>query len=218
MSGAGIVFLLIGLAAALAYFPLSHRDSGFGRSVLKTVPLACFAMAAILSGAPPFLGAALLLSALGDAALSRPGRGAFLYGLAAFALAHIVYALLFTSLSGQPLWAAFALAPVVAVPMLALAVSTEVWLAPHTGALYWPVRLYIVLITTMMLAALTLPAPFGLATLGAAGFVASDMILSVQLFRLDKAAALYRPLGWAVWGLYVVGQGLIVWGVTGFAG
>lgn len=213
MGGPGIALLLIGLAAALAYFPLSARDGGLGRSVLKTVPLACFALAAILSGAPPYLSGALLLSALGDAALSRPGQKAFLYGLAAFALAHVLYALLFASLSGQPLWAAFALAPVVAVPMLGLAVSTEVWLAPHAGAMRWPVRLYIGLITAMMLAALTLTGRYGLATLGAGAFVVSDMILSVQLFRLDARAALHRRLGWAVWGLYVAGQGLIVWGV-----
>ena len=94
--------------------------------------------------------------------------------MAAFSLTHVLYTLLFTAISGAPLWAAFAEAPLFAVPLVGLAISAEIWLLPHTGTPRWPVRVYVALITAMMLSALTLPAIFVVATLGAAAFVASD--------------------------------------------
>ena len=213
MNAIGTVLALFGAISALAYFRLSNAAPGWRRSAVKTLPLACFALAAILSGAPAWLSAALLLSALGDFALSRPSQQAFLYGLASFALAHVLYALLFLSLSGQPLWSAFAVAPGPALAFVVLALSTEMWLAPHTGSLRWPVRVYIVLIGAMMLAALTLPAPYRLVTLGAAAFVLSDLVLAVQRFRLGPDSSLHRPAGWLLWALYISGQGAILWGV-----
>ncbi len=73
-------------------------------------------------------------------------------------------------------------------------------------------RAYIALITAMMLAALILPAAFIIATFGAAGFVASDLILSLQLFRMSNSAKWRAPTGWAIWGLYVGGQAMVLWG------
>ncbi len=212
MGATGMVIFAAGIAAALFYFPLTGRRESWHRALFKTVPVACFAIAAIAADAPALLGAALLLSALGDFALARPGRPAFLYGLAAFALAHVLYTLLFLGLSGTALWDAFAVAPVPALAVLLLALSTEIWLAPFAGALRWPVRAYVVLIGVMMLAALDLPGPFRPATLGAGAFVLSDMVLALARFRLRDPG---RWAGGLVWGLYVGGQALILWGVAG---
>ncbi len=213
MNAPGMALALLGGLSALAYFRLSDARPNWRRSVIKTLPLACLALAAIIAGAPAWLSGALLLSALGDFALSRPGQQAFLYGLASFALAHVLFALLFLSLSGQPLWAAFVTAPGPALAFVVLALSCELWLAPHTGVLRWPVRAYIVLIGAMMLAALTLPASYRLATLGAVAFVLSDLVLAVQRFRLAPDSSLRRPVGWLLWALYICGQGAILWGV-----
>ena len=188
MTDLAILAFWAGVLAALVYLPLSAHNPGLLRSASKIVPLLCFAASAYLAGAHPYLTAGLLLSAVGDLTLSRPSQRAFIFGLAAFALTHVLYALLFTAISGSPLWAAFAEAPLFAVPMIALAISTEIWLTPRTGNLRWPLRAYIALITAMMLAALILPAAFIIATLGAAGFVASDLILSLQLFRMSNSA------------------------------
>jgi len=152
-----VYLVLIGLSIAVAYFPLAIRAPSWPRSILKTLPLLCFAGAALWSGAPDFLVVGLFLSALGDYALSREGRAAFLYGLSAFALAHLVYILLFLSQSHAVLWQAFISTPLIAVALLIFALSSELWLTPHTGSLRWPVRIYVVLITMMGLAALTLP-------------------------------------------------------------
>ncbi len=209
-----IIFLFVGASCTAGYLPIAHRSPSWGRTAIKTVPLLSLAFFAFSAQTHPFLTMGLLLSAFGDMALSRPGTKAFLYGLVSFALAHILYALLFTSLSDQPLWAAFSNAPLFAIIMLTLAFSTELWLTPHVGNLRWPVRIYIALIGLMMLAALNLPPEYALAALGAGAFVASDLILSVQRFRMTEVAKWYRATGWAVWVLYITGQTLILVGVA----
>lgn len=201
---------LVGLAVALAYLPLTDKAPGWPRSAVKTAPLLLFALAAWAGGAPVWLTAGLFLSALGDFALSRRGDGAFLYGLSAFALAHLLYILLFLSLSGAPLWAAFAAQPPLALALVVFGLSAELWLVPHTGSLRWPVRLYVLVITLMGLSVLTLP--LGIATLGAGLFIASDTMLAVQLFRLGEGHPRAKVLGWGVWLFYVAGQGLILAG------
>lgn len=207
-------FLLwAGIAAALVYLPMSDMASGWPRSLVKTMPLVAFSFAAWHAGASALLVAALSLSAFGDFALSRRGESAFLSGLAAFALAHLAYVLLFLGHSGQPLWAAFTLAPLLAAFLVAVTLSSELWLAPRAAGLAWPVRAYVVVITGMGLAALTLP--IGEITLGAGLFIASDVLLALQLFRMGEDNPLVSPTGWAVWGLYVTGQALILSGAAG---
>ena len=223
------VFLFCGLAIALVYFAWVNKGQSWLRSALKTLPLLCFAMAAYLGDAPAFLALALFLSALGDFALSRDGRKAFLYGLSAFALAHLVYIIVFLNLANTAVWEAFAIAPVAAVAMLVFAFSTELWLAPHTGKLRWPVRVYIGLITLMGLASLTLPLearfymaegeviafhlPHAMVILGAGLFIISDLILSIRMFRLQGDSPRKRIASWGVWLFYIAGQLLILAGI-----
>lgn len=220
----------LGLIIALAYFGWAMRPVSWLRSALKTLPLLCFAAAAYQTGAPAFLTAGLLLSALGDFAMSRNGRASFLYGLSAFALAHLVYILLFLDLANAGLLEAFALAPLAAVIMITLALSSELWLTPHTGALRWPVRAYLGLITTMGLAALTLPLEVktisetgetfvadwrAIAILaGAILFIISDFILSLRKFRMDEGHKRRRLARMGVWLFYIAGQALILTGAA----
>jgi len=207
-------FLALGLLAAAARLPFAGGTRGPGFAVLKTVPMIAFTGAAISGGAPAYLAGALMLLALGDFALARPGRAAFLYGLSAFGLAHLVFIVLFQSLGGAQILEAFATAPPLATGLLLLALSTEIWLAPYAGRLAWPLRGYIVLITGMGLAALALPAGLGLVTTGAALFIASDLILALRLFRIAKRASTARPAARMLWALYISGQALIVIGLT----
>ena len=199
-----------GILAAFAYLPRAAAPATAARSVLKALPLCAFALAAWLAGASAFLTAALGLSALGDFALSRTGRAAFLYGLGSFGLAHLLYVLAFTDAAGLPLWEAWLRHPVSSIGLILLAISTELWLSPHAGRLAWPVRGYVVLIAAMGLAALTMPAPLAAATAGAALFVASDLILAIRLFRLPEGHAAEASAARATWVLYVAGQALIV--------
>lgn len=208
---ASLLAALLFLASALAALgyglgPLS-RPNSVRRSVAKTLPVALLAMAAAFAGAPWPIAAGLALGALGDLMLSRPGSWAFLAGMAAFAAGHLAYAGVFL----VPANAAGALMPF--VPVFLIALSTEFWLAPRTGALRWPVRGYVLVIAAMAFAALTLPPGFGLALAGAALFLASDVILAAEMFVLAPGPA-KRRASVAVWALYWSGQALILLGMS----
>lgn len=205
----GVAFW-IGMAVAVTYFPMSDGPTSWPRSLVKTVPLLAFATAAYGVGAPWWLVAGLVLSAIGDFALSRRGDLAFLSGLGAFALAHVAYIVLFLTLSGRPIWEAFVLAPALALFLVGVMLSTEIWLAPHSDGLRWPVRTYALIITLMGLAALTLP--IGQVTLGMTLFFTSDIVLAMQLFRMGEDNPLVGRTSWLIWGLYIAGQSLILTG------
>ncbi|MDA5093503.1 lysoplasmalogenase [Aliiroseovarius sp. KMU-50] len=202
--------IYLGLAIALAYLPFTNTPASWRRSIHKTLPLLLFALAGFLTGSPVFLVAGLFLSALGDFGLSRDGESAFLYGLSAFALAHVLYIIHFLALAQMPLWDVFSIAPIPAIALLALLVSTEIWLAPHTGPLGWPVRIYVLVIGAMGLSALLLP--FGISTMGAALFILSDLILAIELFRMREDHPSKLLAGYLIWGFYIAGQAMILMG------
>ncbi|MGB3148680.1 MAG: lysoplasmalogenase [Paracoccaceae bacterium] len=186
------------------------RPPGWGRSILKTGSVLCLALVGWLLQAPGLLVLGCALGAVGDFCLSRPARHWFLAGMAAFAIGHLAYGLHFLLLGG----ALPGLLP--ALMVLALALSTELWLAPHTGALRWPVRAYVLVIGLMALAALGLPADHRLALVGAALFLLSDILLAIDLFRLPdpggRPDSRRRLLQGGLWGCYWVGQALILAG------
>ncbi len=211
--------LIVAGLAALAYFSLVSAPASWLRSALKTLPLLCFALIAQFefqnTFVGPFLTIPLVFSAMGDFALSRNGRSAFLYGLAAFALAHLLYIILFLGTAGLSPIAAFEKAPLLAIATVALALSSELWLTPYTGTLRWPVRIYIALIVVMVLGALTLQTQFRPVLYGAALFVGSDLLLAIDRFRLTENSSWKPWIKAAIWALYVVGQGLILFGFIG---
>ena len=198
----------IGLGAALALIYGAaycwRGGNGWTRSAVKTGSMACLAVASVALGAPVWVVAGLALGALGDFCLSRPGQAAFLAGMAAFALGHLAYATYFMGLSGT--FGPFS--PMVA-PFIFFAATTEFWLVPHTGALRWPVRAYVVMITLMGVAALL---QWDLVLLAGAGlFILSDVLLALVLFVMP-AARLRWVLAVALWAAYWLGQFLILQG------
>lgn len=187
--------------AALAYWRVCTASRhGWGHSALKTASVGLLALLAWRHGAPVTIALGLALGSAGDFFLSRPGKPAFLAGMAAFAAGHLAYALNFLG----PFPAAIALP---ALAMLALAVSTEFWLIPHSGDLRWPVRLYVAIIALMAVTAMTLPAARWPAVAGAGLFVLSDLMLAIHLFRTPRTW-----LSRALWPVYWTGQALILTG------
>ncbi|MEZ5684886.1 MAG: lysoplasmalogenase [Paracoccaceae bacterium] len=201
------LFALAAVAALIYLLRFAAAGPSAGKSVSKTLAVAALAPVAAVLGAPGALVAGLLLGAAGDFALSRPGDRAFLAGMAAFAAGHLAYVLAFAGLgAGWPgLW--------LALPVLALVASTEIWLAPHAGALRLPVRGYALVIGAMGLAALGLPAGQGLLRWGALAFILSDLILAVETFRLRDGTA-RRAAKRALWVFYWGGQAAIALGAA----
>ena len=182
------------------------------RCTAKAAASILFALVAFFADAPPFLTVAFALCALGDVALSRPGRAAILYGFSSFFLAHFVFILLFQSLGAAPMVEVFVIAPAPAIALLAFALSGELWLAPYTGALRWPIRAFIALITALGLTALTLPVGFTIAASGVALFILSDLILALRIFRIRPDHPRQNLLGRMQWIFYIAGQSSLLIG------
>lgn len=210
-----LVLALIALSSLLmlAYGAgWSWRDGPVARpagALVKTGSVLALVAVAALLGAPWLALAGGALGALGDWCLARPGPRWFLAGMAVFGAGHLAYVALFSAAMGSalPLWPGAA--------VVALALSTELWLAPHTGALRWPVRGYVAIICAMLWTALGLPA--GPALAGALMFVASDLMLALALFVVS-GARLRRVLSLALWPVYWLAQALILLGSPSLAG
>ena len=203
MTPAIVAALGVSAAASLAYgLWLTHQAPGVLRSAVKTAPVALLAGVSAMAGGPVLLTLALAFGALGDLALSRPGRAAFLAGLASFGAAHLaLVALLWPAgdwrVTGAPL------APVL------LAVGMAVVVLPHAGRLRGPVALYMVLIAAMGWAALQ-PGTGRIVQCAAVLFMISDSLLSIGLFRLEEEHRAQRPLAPAVWFTYWSAQVLFL--------
>jgi uncharacterized membrane protein YhhN len=204
------LWALAGLAAVWFWVAHAGRADSAQASAVKTTSTAALALAGWAMGAPGGIVAGLALGAVGDFALSRPGTRWFLAGMGAFATGHLAYVAAFLTAFG-PLIAPGPVGWAMLAAIAALVLSTEVWLAPHTGALRWPLRGYALVIGTMAAAAGLLPPGFGLMQMGVALFLASDLILALRLFRLKGEAARLRAAR-MLWPAYWAGQALILGG------
>lgn len=172
--------------------------------IAKVVASCGFLAVAVLSGAlrstyGKILLAGLALSFLGDVFLIGETQTAFLAGLAAFLLAHLVYVSAFVVSGVSIRWML-----VTAVPIVGIAIVVGLWLAPHIAPyLALPVRVYIIVISAMVIAAFGTRGKGGsvLILAGALLFFLSD--LSVAALRLIQT-----DFPTYIWGLplYYAGQ------------
>jgi uncharacterized membrane protein YhhN len=214
---------LLSLAAALAYWLVfaAREVKGVPGAVVKTAStalLAALALAMALAHGGWFwlIPLGLALGALGDLLLALGGVQRFLAGVVAFGLGHLAYAGAFLWRSGELGFDGLTGAELVTLAVLvALLLSTEVWLAPRTGELRQPVRAYVGLIGLMGVTAVLLPAHPGqaLLRLGAELFILSDLLLAMQLFVV-KDQGRRRVLALVLWPAYWTGQALIAWGAV----
>jgi uncharacterized membrane protein YhhN len=141
----------------------------------------------------------LVLSFAGDMFLINTSEESFLFGLGSFLLAHIAYITAFIGHGQSRKWVLLS-----AVPVIAIAVATLAWLAPHLPAdLAMPVRLYTAVISLMVVSAF-----------GARGAGAPSLVLAgaLMFFVSDLSVAAQRivvaEFPTFVWGLplYYGGQ------------
>jgi uncharacterized membrane protein YhhN len=173
-------------------------------AVAKVVASCGFLAVAVLSGAlrstyGKVLLGGLALSFLGDAFLIGETQEAFLAGLSAFLLAHLAYVTAFVINGVSWRWVSVA-----ALPVIGIALAVAHWLSPHIAPyLVLPVRLYIIVISAMVIAAFGTRGKGGhvLILAGALLFFLSD--LSVAALRLVQT-----DFPNYIWGLplYYAGQ------------
>lgn len=172
-------------AACLALVVLLLLDYGIPAAAAKFIASTAFIGIAIRSGAWTTVYGRLILLGLafswcGDMFLVGKSQVAFLSGLAAFLLAHIVYIAAFVRHGYERRWVL-----ATTVPVTALAIGVFAWLAPYTPAeLMIPVRAYIVAISVMVIFSVGTQGRGGsrLIVIGAVLFFLSD--LSVAALRL----------------------------------
>lgn len=204
------VLWAIAAGSALAYGLLFVEQSpSILRTVVKTCAVAALAVLAYLDGGSVLLAIALTFCALGDAFLAQDPKRWLPLGLAAFLVGHLVYIPLFLEREGAPpiwFWPA-----AVGIGAIAGLMLRALW--GSLGKLRIPVAVYVLAIVGMVVTSLLLPARAWPTTVGALAFMASDAILSFDLFKNAKLLGSPRLTAWAIWFLYWGGQAGITHGM-----
>lgn len=204
-----LVFLATVLLAVLLGY--EHNDDRRGVLAAKTVLSLLFVLAAIVqphpnSGYYHRLLPGLVLCLGGDVCLALRRKRMFLIGLVFFLFGHVFYILAFLYLTQTNSWTWMG------SPVL-LAVSGFVYLRlkPHLGTMKTPVLLYLIVITTMVVAAWTVLGDSRLSRFGrimvfagALSFYCSDVFVARD--RFWKREVFNRLIGLP---MYYVGQFLL---------
>ena len=198
--------LVFSLVAAVIYAFTLNMPPSLARSAAKTLAVAMLAVLAFMQGGPLLLVAALALSAVGDAFLSRDGEKAFLGGLASFLLAHILYVPLFLqSGGGSGLLGTESWRGAIALALAAFAIVMLAALWRRVGpALRIPIAVYVAAILAMGISALTTSDTLVIG--GAVLFMASDGLLAAEKFLLAAISPHRVWMRYAVWALYYAAQ------------
>lgn len=212
MEYATLMMVAAGLATSY-WIAHCYREPSVKRSVIKTLSVVLLLAAAWIGHGPALLLVALGLCALGDFLLSRPGETAFMAGVGAFAAGHIAYVALFLTTSGAALDRLGAAWPsLLGLAILGCVMAVILW--PRAGALRGPVMAYIPIILAMGAAAQVLPVQHHDARTAAFLFIASDLILALEMFVLAEGRW-KRIAPFAVWPLYWLAQALFTLSFAG---
>ena len=205
ISGISIAFLSLAALCAITYLMPGFRRGGLVRTVIKTLPLALFALVAWMENAPVLLVAGFALSAMGDAFLAHEGDQMFMAGLGSFLAAHLLFAVLFFTWADEfaPAW------PVI-VAICVFALGFGAVLVRKAGPLAIPVAVYVLAIAVM---GITAAGVGGLVLAGAIIFMASDALLGTEKFLLLTGSRWLKLTAPGVWVLYIAGQAMILAGV-----
>lgn len=213
-----IVFSVACIAAVGVLLWVDRADSAVGRVIAKLSASTAFVLVALSLGAlgsryGQLILGALLLGWLGDALLLSRAPQAFMGGLAAFLLSHLLFAAAFVWAPGALSMLSMAVAMAAAVAFGAVVLH---WLLPHTPpAFKVPVLAYVVVILAMCIAAAGhAAASQRWAVLwGALLFAASD--IAVARDRFVRPGAINRLWGWPI---YFAAQLVLAWSVAAHQG
>ena len=196
----------LSLACGAVYFSTLSWQPYPASFAIKGLSIAALALMAFLARSP-LLGVALSISALGDVLLDLDPQRLFVFGLASFLAAHLVYLAVFVGArSTRPLPGSRE--STVALLVILFVVSVAMWLMPSLGTLAVPVFIYMCAITVMVLSAILARFSNYWVARGAVLFLISDTLLAINKF---KQPVPYHDF--LIWGTYYAGQYAIA---TGF--
>jgi uncharacterized membrane protein YhhN len=176
----GFIFIYV-VAASAFLILLAVNMGGIGRTILKAIPVSTLLILVLrdLQGfARICLVGALLCSVCGDILLDLPYTNIFIFGLVAFLAGHLFYTVLFFRYAINP-----NRFEKLIIAGLVVFAGVIIWIFRGISpSLFGPVVLYVLVIVTMSIGALLVPAQNRLLFRGALLFIASDVVLAVNKF------------------------------------
>lgn len=155
------------------------------------------------------LAVALAFGTAGDVFLASQFQEAFMLGLSAFLIGHLVY--IWIIWPARISWAQVSNIRWTAIGMVAgLGLLQGAYLLPHVWGLDVPVVIYTAILMVMTALAIASSYPLHLVALGAALFFLSDLVLGLSFFSPDIDVP-----RWLNWFLYYPGQLLLAVGLVG---
>ena len=208
--------LLVAVSAGASFAFLLARPLTAGDWPVVLKVLSILLLAVVGGRIDRLLGGALALSSLGDFLLGvrrfgmLDAKSLFLFGLASFLVAHLVYIVMFRKYRALVSWKPGpARAGGVAIILITVAALLGI-LWQSLGAMLIPVVVYALVLSTMGISAMLADLGSPLAAIGALLFISSDAMLAVNKFRQPLPCS--EPL---IWITYYLAQFLIVRGVEG---
>jgi uncharacterized membrane protein YhhN len=210
-------FELSAICAVIYLFGFCYRVPSKLKTAVKVISIGALVVVSFIANTPIWLTLALAACAIGDYYLSRDGATAFIKGVGAFASGHLFYITLFLAgpLSDPTLITTNAriatLSGLIGMSVLMMGI---LWF--YAGQLRHAVLGYIVIITSMGIAAATLPWQpyYNIVMLGVMLFILSDLILSMEMFLMTKEGWVAKLAPFFVWSLYWFAQLLITAGLV----
>lgn len=211
------LIIILGIILLFGVLYYEKKKNRIPRIITKSILSLLFVLTALLQPRPVptyfyFLFMGLIFCLVGDVCLALPQKKAFMGGLVAFLVGHVLYIFSFSSLIPVSEWLSPGLFIIVIISALIF-----FWLRPHLKSMLIPVLLYIVVITVMAFGAW---AVFGkssfqisgraLILVGALCFYVSDIF--VARHRFIKEEYQNRLLGLP---LYYTGQFMLAFSVGG---
>ena len=201
--------LILSVAATVIYGLIVNMRPMPLRTAVKTLAVALLAVLTFVENGPALLFGALVLSACGDALLSRDSDRSFLAGLICFLAGYLCYIALF-ALQGSGMFPfqteTWRVVVAIAVVMLALVMVVLLWRRVKP-AMRLPILVYVVAIVAMGFAALTLHKAWVIA--GALLLIASDSLLAAEKFLVSAVSPHRAWMRHLVWALYYAAQAII---------
>lgn len=194
-----------------------YRGPSRAKTGFKVLSIGALILVSIAASTPFWLTLALTACAVGDYYLSRDGATAFVKGVAAFAVGHLFYIALFLTdpLSDISLIVTNSrIATLSALLIMSIIMMGILWF--YAGKLRYAVLGYIGVITSMGIAAATLPwmPNYNIVMLGVAFFILSDLILAMEMFLMSKQAWTGKSAPFLVWVFYWLAQFSITAGLV----
>ena len=218
MDGSGLLsgVMLAGAAVASVVYWLSYcyRPASFWKSVFKTSAVVLLAGVSVVSLGPVLVTAALLSCAVGDYLLSRDSEQAFLGGVGAFALGHLLYIIAIMGHGQSDLARAFDGTTVWVLIGLGLIMAGVLY--RRAGDLRYAVLAYVPMVAGLGIAGLTMPFvdPVWLVVIGGLLFVFSDFVLALEMFVLRVGTLVRVVTSLTIWATYWMAQTMLLTGLV----